>query len=216
MQITQKVVTAAALVIGLLVPSAPTPAASACEPFMQDRAAITDVTLDVPRASVITREVVSPPDSELIVIAKESGLDADVVVSSGGKVLARGGSPISRTGIVRLAFKTAKAAKLSIQISSTGKDAGTGEMRVRAIAIGNDALEDPCVQIQEGFAAADQAYSEGRTVTLGGSREANTDAAHAYQSATDRYLQVVKMLEPSPASELEAYAEHSLAATFYD
>ena len=214
---SRTVVSAVLLALGVSRSFASNGAELPCDPLAADQPALFEAVVDISLAAPFSREARVPARSQLLVIAREMGIDATVEVRDNGHLMGRSVSPINQTGVARLAIKPPDTGTLSLKITAAAKDAKAGKISVRAISISPDRLDERCIRLQFRLAAADQTYAEGHIVKFGTpSGDGHTDAASAYQSAADQYLSVVRDLQPSPPSVWLADAQHALAVTLYN
>lgn len=185
--------------------------AAACDAFLTDRPAIYEERVELRGREQITRPLSIPAGTDVIVLARERGLDVTLEVASAGKVIARGDDPIQRTGIQRATF-TARD-NTGYSLSLVGKeDAGVhGSVEVRVVS--PVAKSDSCFETQRALAAANAAYAVGQAVSRGETKS-GADADGAYRSAARTYGSVVARLQSSGASALLAQTQHALAVLY--
>ena len=214
---SRAVMSAVLLALGASLPFVSNGAESSCDPFAEDQPPLFEVVTEVSPAAPFTRELAFSPKSQLLLVVREMAVDANIEVRDNGHLIARSTSPISRTGVARLVVNSSDTRKLSLQITTATKDERSGKVSIRAIPINPDKVDERCIRLQLLLAAADQSYALGHVVKFGTSPgESHTDAASAYQSATDQYLHAVRDLAPTAPSEGLADAQHALAVTLYD
>jgi CHAT domain-containing protein/tetratricopeptide (TPR) repeat protein len=187
-------------------------AATSCDPMMAASLPAFEMTFEVHGRNRVERKLLLPPQTEVLILAKERGIDATLEITSAGKVIARTDSPIRRTGIQRVNFRVNPNADYAIAIIGGESAAKPGQVEVRALSYATAPATDLCLQVQVLLARADSAYAAADAAVHGLSGSKASDAPAAYQSAADRYKTAIAKLEASGLSLLLAQAQHALAS----
>jgi CHAT domain-containing protein/Tfp pilus assembly protein PilF len=190
-------------------------AAAGCQPMITDRPPIFEMTFDVRSGERIQHKVLLPPDTSVLVLAREQGLDARLEVQRDAEVIAVADSPIFRMGTQRAAFRTIRHAQYFLQIIGKEHGSSRGQVEVRAVALDRNAELERCVVIQRALAAADAQFASGQSVTLASKPASATDAASAYKSSAQGYAAVATALRPTGPSAMLAEAQHAEASALY-
>ena len=186
--------------------------ATACDPLMVDQPALYEDRVDLRGRDRVTRNVRIPQGTEVVVFARERGLDVTLEVASAGQLITRGDDPIRRTGIQRATFVARNNDDYAVSLVGKENAGVQGAVELRVLKV--PAQNDPCWQTQRLLTAANGAYATGQAVSRGEMTRAGVDAGSAYRSAAASYKSVVKRLEASGASVLLAQAQHALAALY--
>jgi CHAT domain-containing protein len=186
-----------------------------CPAMLADHLPLLEMTFDMANSQRVSRKLLLPARTEILLLARESGLDVFVEVKRDADVVARADNPIRRTGTQRALFKTGADAQYSLDIVRKKGGATPGQVQVRAIALASSVNDDPCVTANRSLAAADAQFAIGQLVTLGITSDAGADAASAYKSSADGYAAVAATLAPAGASALLAEAQHAQASALY-
>jgi CHAT domain-containing protein len=186
-----------------------------CPAMLADHLPLLEMTFDMANSQRVSRKLLLPARTEILLLARESGLDVFVEVKRDADVVARADNPIRRTGTQRALFKTGADAQYSLDIVRKKGGATPGQVQVRAIALASSVNDDPCVSANRSLAAADAQFAIGQLVTLGITSDAGADAASAYKSSADGYAAVAAALAPAGASALLAEAQHAQASALY-
>lgn len=184
-----------------------------CDPLLSERPALLDIKVDVPPGGHATRELALPAGKELIVFAREQGLDVALrIVDGTGKVLAAADNPIRRTGIQRVNFVARAGVEYSVDIVAREHLLAGHPIQLRVVDVGLQPPGDSCIETHRLLARADSALAAaetppaevGKVPTAGRSL-----AATAYRAAASR-------LADSSPSALLAQVQHALAALAND
>ena len=134
-----------------------------------------EATFEVQGRNRVERKLLLPPETEVLIFARERGIDAELEVTSAGQVVARTDSPIRRTGIQRLNFKVKPDADYVMAI--IGRRFGEpGQVEVRALSYAAAPTNDLCFEVQTLLAGADSAYAAADAAVhgLSGSKASDT------------------------------------------
>jgi CHAT domain-containing protein len=187
-------------------------AATSCDPMMAALPPVFEMTFEVHGRNRVERKLLLPPQTEVLILAKEREIDATLEVTSAGKVVARTDSPIRRTGIQRVSFRVKPKADYAIVIIGGESGAKPGQVEVRALSYATAPATDLCLEVQLLLAGADSVYAAADAAVHGLSGSKASDAPAAYRSAADRYETAIAKLEASGPSLLLAQAQHALAS----
>jgi CHAT domain-containing protein len=190
-------------------------AAAGCHRLMTDHLPIFETTLDVKASERTHRKLLLPANMDVLVLAREQGLDVRLEVKRDADVVAHADNPIFRTGTQRTAFRTVPDAQYSLEIVGKEHGAAKGRVEIRALALGRSAEVDRCVGINRALAAADSQFAAGQLVTLGITSDSATNAATAYKDSAEGYAAVAASLETAGPSAMLAEAQHTEAAALY-
>lgn len=207
--------TSATLAYSALLLLTSTASAAGCPAMLADHLPLFEMTFDIADSQRVSRKLLLPARTEILILARESGLDVFVEVKRGADVVARADNPIRRTGTQRALFKTGADAQYSLDIVRKKGGATPGQVQVRAIALASSVDGDQCVKANRSLAAADAQFAIGQLVTLGIESVAGNDAANAYKSSADGYAAIAATLMPAGPSALLAEAQHADASALY-
>jgi CHAT domain-containing protein len=196
-----------------LWPGALANVAAPCNPLLTAKPTFFTTTLQLTGGARVTRDIAVPLHSQVLVIASETGLGITLEVLSGGRVIGRSASPVSRTGSARLTLRTQSDAKTSLVVTAKGDPGVRGQVAIRAFLVDADAANDRCLRAQMSLASADSHYAQAQAATIDNTGDSNTDARREYKAAADQY-QAAASQTSAPA--LQAYAEHALAELLYN
>jgi CHAT domain-containing protein len=181
-----------------------------CNAMLDDQRAVYEGSVDVRGRDRVTRAVRIPAGAEIIIFARERGVDVTLEVSSAGRVIGRADNPISRTGIQRVIFAARGEAEYSVSLVGKEQAGSSGAVDIRVLS--DPAKTDACVDVQRLIAAADAAYATGQAVSRGLATESGVDASSAYRSAASEYKNAATRLQGSGPSLLLAQSQHSVAS----
>ncbi len=202
-----------AAIIGLQ-PGMLASAAATCDPLLARKQTALSATLQLNGGERATREIAIPEHSQALVLASETGLDITLEAVSAGRVIGRSASPVERTGIARLVLDTQLPLAASLVVTAKGDPGVRGQVAIRVFLLNGEATNDRCLRAQILLASGDSHYARAQAVTADdNSNVPKTDAAREYKAATDQYLAAS---EQASEPELQAYAEHALAAVLDD
>lgn len=186
--------------------------AAACDPLLTDQRTAFENVLEVRGRESATRRLLLPAPAHVVVLAHESGVDVTLQVKDGARVVAVSDSPIRRSGIQRIVFRTERGADYSVEV--VGKDAGAqGEVLVRAVAYTQEPVSS-CFALQRLLGEAEIAYARGQSVTRS-TGPAGSAGESAYKASAAAYRAAVPQLASADAPALLAQVRHSLAAVLY-
>jgi hypothetical protein len=203
---------AAVLSLNLLVP----PAAKACDPMMAEERALLEATLEVHGRQPVTRTFQVPASSELIVLARESGLDVTLeVTDAAGHTIGRADNPIRRTGIQRVDVSVTAGVPYNVKLVGKEDSETTGRAEIRVVQV-DAARGRPCLKTDLLLAGADAFYAMGQAITHGLAPPPGTSSAQsAYKAAASGYREASERLERAGPSALLAQSQHAEAAVQY-
>ena len=190
-------------------------AVAGCHRLMADHLPIFEMTFDVKASERAHRKLLLPANMDVLVLAREQGLDVRLEVKRDADVVAHADNPIFRTGTQRTAFRTVPDAQYSLEIVGKEHGAAKGRVEIRALALGRSAEVDRCVGINRTLAAADAQFAAGQLVTLGIKSDSATNAATAYKDSAEGYAAVAASLATAGPSAMLAEAQHAEAAALY-
>jgi len=188
---------------------------AACPALLTDRLPLFETTLDLTDSQQVSRKLLLPGRTDILVFAREYDVDVFLEVRRGADVVATADNPIRRRGTQRVAFRSDADAQYSLGIVRKKRGATPGRVQVRAIALGSSPDTDQCVSTNRALAAADAQFAAGQLVTLGINPDAAKDAASAYKASADGYAAVAAALAPAGPSVLLAEAQHAQASALY-
>ena len=195
-------------------PAGQAAAASGCPSLMADHPPVFEMIFEVGGSDPVVRKLLLPGNKDILVFAREQGVDVRLAVTRDAAVAAVADNPIFRTGTQRAAFKTVAGAQYALRI--VAKEQGAkGRVEIRAVSLAAGAKDEPCVAVNRALAAADAHFATGQLVTLGIKSDSATDAASAYKSSAQGYAGVAASLAAGGPSALLAEAQHDEAAALY-
>jgi len=190
-------------------------AAVGCTAMLADHLPIFEMTFEVTGGERVSRKLLVPARTDILILARESGVDVRLEVKRGADVVAVADSPIFRSGTHRAAFRTIPHAQYSLGIVTKERGAAPGRVEVRVVALESTAEPEPCSVLQRALAAADAQFATGQLVTLGSDPSAGTDAASAYKASAEGYAAVAASLAVAGPSALLAETQHAEASALY-
>ncbi len=179
-----------------------------------DQPAVYEASVDVRGRERVTRDVAIPKGAEVIVFARERGLDVTLEVASAGRLIGRGDNPVQRSGIQRVTFIARSDTDYSVSLIGKEKAGESGAVDLRFVRAPEK--RDACFDAQRVLAAADAAYATGQAVSRGEATGQGVDAESAYKSAASGYKDVATRLQGLGPSLLLAQSQHALAALLND
>ncbi len=188
--------------------------AADCDSNLADLPAIDLATLQIRGETPVRRTLTAPAGSDLMVFARERGVDIALeVMDAAGHVLGRGDNPIRRTGVQRVPLTAQAPQRYDIVV--TGKDRGdsNGSVEIRVVDLTRSNASS-CVSAQKILARADAAYAAGQAVTRAASTASGVSSEKSYQDAAAGYRETASILEPTGASPLLAQAQLAEASLF--
>jgi CHAT domain-containing protein/tetratricopeptide (TPR) repeat protein len=189
-------------------------AATGCSSMLADHPPIFEMTFEVTGAGRISRKLLLPARTDILVLAREHGLDVRLEVKRDAADVALADNPIVRSGVQRAVFRTVAGAQYFLEIVNKEHSATHGRVDVRALAFAPGAAVRRCVVSSRALAAADAQFATGQLVTLGIKADSGTSAAIAYKASADGYAAVAASLASRP-SALLGEAQHAEAAALY-
>ncbi|MEP7245137.1 MAG: CHAT domain-containing tetratricopeptide repeat protein [Gammaproteobacteria bacterium] len=202
-------------------------ALGACDPLLAERAAMYETTVAVQGREPSSRTVRVPAGAEVLVLAREVGLNVTVGVTLDKTTLGLADSPIERSGIQHLLFTSGRTANYFITLTGSEDTQESGRVQLRVLTLAPRTAEDQCLRLQRALAAADADYAYGKavnrgtlTATEGTAAAANSppprDAPTAFEAAAKAYKAIATDLAAEGPTPLKAFAEHALAAVYYE
>jgi CHAT domain-containing protein len=196
-------------------PAAVTSGAEGCSPMLAEHAPVFAMNFVVTGTERISRTLLLPANADILVLAREQGLDVRLEVKREPAVVALSDDPIARTGTQRAAFRTTKGAPYSLEIVGKEHSTTRGRVEVRALAFAPGVAVERCVVAERALAAADAQFAAGQLVSLGIQVGAGGDAATAYKASAKGYADVAASLSADKPSSLLAEALYAEAAALY-
>ena len=183
--------------------------------MLADQPAVATASLAVHGRERVQQELRLPPAAEVLILAREFGIDVTLeVADGGGRVIAKSDNPIRRTGIQRVLLMTVPGAAVYVA-AVTGKDQLSGHVELRAFLSSKAPSGDVCRDVQRELASADSAYASGQSITRSGRNETRTDAATWYRSAANAYATAAARLQRGQPSSLLATVQLATASVLY-
>lgn len=181
-----------------------------CDPLLSGGSS--SFTLRLHGGVRVTREIVIPARSEMLLSASETGLDVTLEALDAGRVIGRTATPVSRTGVARLTLRSDPGAKISLIVTAEGDPGQRGLVVIRTFLVRKATANDVCWRVQRLLAEADGHYAQALAITKDNSGDSKNDARSEYKTTADQYLTAAKQIS---APALRAYAEHALAEVLY-
>jgi len=181
--------------------------ANGCDSDMAGEPAIYQTTVQVSGPAPVKRPVTIHATSQIMVFARERGVDITLeVLDSGGKVLGQGDSPIRRTGVQRIELSARAGQHYYIVV--TGKDHrdSNGSVDLRIVDL-QRTTNSACLGAQAVLAKADASYAAGQAVTRAVASTSGTSSDKSYQDAASGYREAAAKLQVAGASPLLAQAQ---------
>ena len=193
-------------------------ARGACDSALSNRPALFEATVELSAEGKWQSEVTVPAAMEIVVIAREEGVDATLEASTSAQRIIRAATPIARAGTVHARLTADRAAALSLALLGKSASGSRGRVAIRVLSLGSPGQNDACVDIQRQLSAADAAYAAGQAVTKAQMPDGGVkvDARKSYRTAADGYLAVARKLDSLKQSLPLAQALHAAAAVLYD
>jgi CHAT domain-containing protein len=192
-----------------------TSTAFGCPAMLADHLPLFEMTFNLTDSERVSRKLLLPARTEVLLFARESGVDVLVEVKHGADAVARADNPIRRTGTQRALFRTVADAQYSLDIVRKKSSTTPGRVEIRAIVLAANSNADRCVAINRSLAAADAQFAAGQIVTLGITSDAGKDAASAYKASADGYAAVAATLALAGPSAMLGEAQHAEASALY-
>jgi CHAT domain-containing protein len=192
-------------------------AAAVCDPLLADLPALVDTEVDVPPGGHAARRLPILAGVELIIFAREQGLDVTLTIVDGaGHTLAGADNPIRRTGIQRVDFVGRQGVEYSADIVAREDHLSGRPVRLRVVNVSTQPPKDSCTETHRLLARADGALAAAETppadtgnASAASESAGKTAAAAAYRAAAVR-------LADSRPSALLAQVQHAIAALSND
>jgi CHAT domain-containing protein len=189
--------------------------ATSCDSSMAGQPAIFEATVNVRGLEPTKRLLQVPATSDIIVFARERGVDVALeVTDAAGTVVGRGDSPIRRSGVQRVELTARGAQPYYITITAKEHVDTSGSVELRVVDL-RHTVNSSCLDAQRLLASADQAYAAGQAVTRGIVNSPGVSSDKAYADAAGAYRAAISGLAVSGASPLLAEAQHAEAAVLY-
>jgi len=183
--------------------------------MLASRPPIFEMTFDLSGGERTRRQLLLPSGTDILIFARERGIDVRLEVMRDGKTTALSDSPIFRTGTQRATFTAVPGAGYAIDLVAKEYTSSRGHVDVRAVALQTGEAGNECVELQRSLAAADSQFATGQLVTLGLRASSETDAAAAYAASAKGYARIAESPAAANSSALLAEAQHAEAAALY-
>jgi len=183
--------------------------------MLAGRPSIFEMSFELGGGERTRRQLLLPPGTDILIFARERGVDVRLEVMRDGKIAALSDSPIFRTGTQRATFAAVPGATYAINLVAKEYTNSRGHVDVRAVALQTGEAADACIGLQRSLAAADSQFATGQLVTLGLRASSETDAAAAYAASAKGYAGVAETLAAADSSALLAETQHAAAAALY-
>ena len=185
-----------------------------CDAMLTARNAVLDTGLPLRSDEEVSYELRLAANQEVALFVKETGIDVHVELRNGGRKVAQADSPVSRSGIQRIVFKTQPPYDYSATLKGERRGIGAGDVGLRMVVWPVARQSDRCLAVQRRLSDADGAYAAGQTITQGKAGRTNASAANDYQVSAAAYEQALSMLEGEASPALRADIQHALSRVF--
>jgi CHAT domain-containing protein/lipopolysaccharide biosynthesis regulator YciM len=189
-------------------------AAATCDALMTGHPAAYETTIALQGREQAERTVHLPAQTNVLVFAREAGLDVTLEVTGATKALMRADSPIQRSGIQRVAFTTGEETDYSLRVTGKEHTGAKGRVTLLVVTMPRSESNDPCLVTQQKMAAGDAAYAAAQASTRQASRPPMLEAPALYKAAATAYAVAAARLKSAGSSPLLAQAQHAEAAVF--
>jgi tetratricopeptide (TPR) repeat protein len=186
--------------------------ANGCDSNMAGEPVVYQATVEVRGAAPVKRAITPGVTSQLMVFARERGVDITLeVMDSAGQVLGRGDNPIRRTGVQRVQWPARAGVHYSLVITGKDHSDSNGSVDLHIVDLHGTA-ESVCLGAQKVLADADAAYAAGQAVTRAVASKEGVSSDKSYQQAGAGYSEAADKLKAGGPSPLLAQVQLSEAA----
>ena len=171
-----------------------------------------DLSLGSDRTSTLVLTL--PANRNVLWVARETGVDVDLEVSSANTVELRVGNPVRRYGVLRGIWRSDASGRAMIRVRATA-DGGPGS-RVVLQAFSSEALQpDPCQAVVQALVAGDTDFARARLISAGRAGPNAGSAGDLYARAFQDYERAFMGLAPANIA-IRAEVAHAIATLLCD
>ncbi|HEV2700140.1 MAG TPA: tetratricopeptide repeat protein, partial [Steroidobacteraceae bacterium] len=185
-----------------------TKSATLCNAPLHPSMSLGQWALDLGRDGTAAISLALPANRDLLLEAREIGVDVDLAVATAKMATLHSGNPIQHRGVVRVLLHSGDSGWATVQVRGDS-DGGLGH-RVTLRAYDLSRQTDACGRVSQALASGDTDYQAARRVSDGLGTSTSGSEADLYASAYREYQHGLAGLAPQNVA-LRAELSHTLA-----